>query len=101
MLSRFPADFFKRIIYYGMVHGPWLLCFSFRVFQFFAFRISLEFIMYFDLDLSSRLNLIFRMFIFVFVFVRFGFSIIFTAYCVPVAAIFLSLLFPSLLNKCK
>ena len=59
--------------YHLLWHGPWLLCFSFRVFQFFAFRISVEFIMRFDLSHSSRLTLIFRMFIFVFVFVRFGF----------------------------
>jgi len=82
---------------WSIVHGS---CAFFRVLQFFAFRISVEFIMRFDLDLSSRLTLIFRMFIFVFVFVRFGFfKSALTAYFVSVAAIFISFLFPSLLNK--
>ena len=88
--------------YHLLWHGPWLLCFSFRVFKFFAFRISIELIIRFDLSHSSCLTLIFRMFMFVFVFVRFVFlKSALTAYCVSVTAIFIFFLFPSLLNKCS
>ena len=53
---------------------------------------------WFEQLISPHLN--FRMFIFVFVFVCFGFfKSALTAYFVSVAAIFISFLFPSLLNK--